>query len=324
MKDLYAIGNSGHEYIVYFIIPGLSPEHFPIAIYHEERGARIISNSIKSWFPYYFVERINYLLIWNRKELSLPEQEAHDWYEKDLDSIAEHKEELIQICKLFENDEFVGILPIIFEEVSSKDMKQWDYERFLKIASGKSPIAQYMDYKENNLLDENYLAFIKENTNYNAPLVNLLGRLTSNTDAPMDVMLEVFKRRVTVDFDDGIERILFQTAKRCYENMDKNSIYYPFIAEIVEFDDEPYYFAFGGCFFDLGYALEEVGMMDEAMIAYENAIMRNNMEIEEFHIDAFEALKRIATNMNDENYVDYLENYNSYIEGDPWEVEDEE
>ncbi|WP_160689057.1 hypothetical protein [Clostridium sp. C2-6-12] len=319
VKEIYSIGNSGHDYIVYLIIPGVSPEQYPIAIYNEENMcAKIISDSIKNWFPCYLVEKINDLLKDYDGFLKHPVEWSENFAERDLDSIGKYKALICESCKVFDNKPFIEALPEIFEVLQAKDISKWDYLKYLKLAAISSPLGQFIELKEKSIPKEDYVAFIKQNSHYNAPIFSQfkmktkLGEMIARGDEiegiPLEIALEVFKRRQVIDFGAGDKggEILFLAAARCFEEMDKNSVYYPFIQEIAEFEEEHYNFLFSEWFYDLGNVLKKSGNIEEAVVAYENAIAFCSCENEEFHEDAFEALKSLVPHIKDENYVAYL------------------
>lgn len=332
VKEIYAIGNSGHDYIVYLIIPGVSPEQYPIAIYSENNMcAKIISDSIKNWFPCYLVEKINELLKDYDGFLKRPVEWSENFAERDLDSIEKYKELICESCKVFDNKPFMEALPEIFEILHAKDINKWDYLKFLKLATSGSTLGQFIELNEKSIPKEGYLAFIKENPHYNAPIFSqfkiktkfgeMMVRWDEIGSIPLEIALEVFKRRQVIDFGAGDKggEILFLAEARCFEEMDENSVYYPFIQEMAEFEEDYYNFLFSDWFYDLGNALKESRKIEEAIIAYENAIAFCSCENEEFHEDAFESLKSLAPHIKDENYVAYLL---SYPDGDE-EDEDE-
>ena len=120
MDDLYSIGASGHDYLVFLPKPKKTVEQYPIALFNEERGtSRVIASSIKNWFPCYLAARVDDLLhAYCESDDAAVKKQAGD----DLDALYADRVKIEKFAAEFGSKQFAKVLPSIFESVKKKSL----------------------------------------------------------------------------------------------------------------------------------------------------------------------------------------------------------
>ncbi|SFB72515.1 WGR domain-containing protein, predicted DNA-binding domain in MolR [Flexibacter flexilis DSM 6793] len=306
VESIYSIGSTGHNHLVKCILPEVDPQHYPIAIYSEEEGtSKVIAATIETWFPSYLIYRVNNLMeyYWHCEKNGY--LDSAEFTIKDLNNILEFRENITAICKDFDNENFLYILPNLFKTIETKSKDQWNYKEYLKIAEKGSVISKYIALEQNSSEVELSQFFI-ENKTFNAAIFALF---KPNTVVKQEIALEVFKRRLNHDFGNSSEiiNLIINCANSCNSYISKDSPYKPLLEIIVSKSDNN--IIFSDEFFELGKRLKKAELYNEAISAFENAMYFSTGENEEFHFNAFKALKGIAKKINDKAYEKYISKY---------------
>lgn len=324
---LYSVGNSGHDFLVHCILPGVCPDHYPIAVFSEEEGvAQVISASITTWFPSFLVHRVNELLChyWLCQRGGSLKSAALTL--ESLSSIVENRALIGQICREFNSEAFLAKLDEVFAAIQARDVSAWTYEAFYRAAEAESSIGRFFDLKQRDASDAAYVELVRSCPEYNFPLFDrclsgnhtLRSRRTVDVHKaklPPDLAIEVFSRRLSIDFGNtsDIARVVTIAARSCVGAIGEASPYFEMVREVQEHQGNYVDLLLAEASLDLGKRLEQQDLLREAATAFENAVFFTSVEREEFNAVAFGRLCEVAERLGDDEYEAYLAAYGESI-----------
>jgi hypothetical protein len=303
IDDMYSIGSSGHDYLVFLPMPKLTVEQYPIALFNEESGtSRIIGSSIKTWFPCYLVSRVDQLLrIYAQSE----DEEEKIQADEDLDALLADKVKIAKFAEEFPNKAFLKMLPALFEAVSKKSLSGWDNAAMHRAADGGSYIDDFNDLASAKMTAASVKAFIKKNPLCRSVFAALVSEDGSAPLLDKETALKIISSSVTSDLGsrDDIYRVLraAATVLRTDEAYEES----PFAGLVDELCDseDPCIAHF---YYEAGISLANDGDLPAALACYENAIFFSWAEEGSFHGEAFDEICYLAQEIGDKNYLSFI------------------
>jgi hypothetical protein len=318
VDDLYSIGASGHEYLVFAVQPNLPVDRYPIAVFNEENGTSIvIASSIKNWFPCYLVDRINQLVVTYRGE----DEEEKALAESGLSALALNRAKIEKFAEEFANRDFQQALPAIFDAVAKKG-EGWNYAASHRAADGGSCIDDLIDLEQKGSAAA-VKTFIKKNPSCNGA-VRVLHALGGTFDR--ELAEKVLTLSVTLDL--GGRENIYAILKAAAEQMRTDESYEEsplagLIDELCDSEDP----CIAHFYYEAAISFANDGELLLARACYDNAIFFSWAEEGSFHCDSFDEICYLAQEIGDKNYLSYIRSLR--FDGDlsddvPDEEEDEE
>ena len=333
MDDLYSIGDSGHEYLVFCPRPGLSVDEYPIAHFNEETGtSRIVASSIKNWFPCYLIHRIDTLfsqLAAEDDEEGLKEEAA-----AALDGILKDRLKIEKFAEEFGNKEFNKLLPKIFDAVKTGSVdKGWDFAGYLRIADGATLLADAVLLERKNAPADKVKAFVKKNPGVHKGIYLLFRdpQTGSVKDCEpeeffsvldKDLANRIISSPVTADLGGRFDIYRILKAAAHFLRQDESYEESPFAGLIDElYDSEDPCIAH--LYYEAGIVFANDGDIERALACCENALFFSWAEEETFYADAFEEIQFLAPEFKDKNYIEFIRSLR-FVDDEPSEEEDDE
>ncbi|MGL4368620.1 MAG: hypothetical protein ACRCUT_02960 [Spirochaetota bacterium] len=338
LDDLYSIGTDGHDYLVFCPQVNTPVDKYPIAVFNEESGtSRIISSSIKNWFPCYLTVRTDALLAAYVQENSDGEQNGEA--AKALAGMLKSRTKIEKFAEEFGNKKFMAVLPEIFDAIRDKvdpDGAAWNFTALYQAAEGSSYVSEAIALEKDGASPAGIRAFIDKYPFYNRG-VYLLFRdkdLCAVADKspeeffPLlddELAIRILSSTVTADMGDkdDISRILKAAAYFLRQNESyEQSPFAGLIDELYDNDDP----CIAHMYYEAGLEYANDGDIARALSCYENAIFFSWIEEESFYSDAFDEIRFLAPEFKDKNYADFIKalRYVDDEAGETGEGEDEE
>lgn len=323
IDDLYSIGASGHDYLVFVAQPKTAVDRYPIALFNEERGtSRIIASSVKTWFPCYLAVRTDALLhVFNESEDADEKKKA----EKELDALYADKVKIEKFAEEFGNKAFLKALPAVFESVSKKSLSSWDFAALHRIADGGSYLDDCIDLQNGKAAGAAIKTFVKKYPRYNGiiPFLAANAEQAGKSAFDKETAMRVFSSPVTSDLGgrDAIYAILRLAASAL--RVDESYEETPFAGLVDELCDceDPCIAHF---YYEAGIDFANEGDLLCALSCYENAIFFSWAEEGSFHAEAFDEICYLAQEIDDKNYLSFIRSLHFEGEADDEELAGEE
>lgn len=325
IDDLYSIGSSGHDYLVFIAQPKAVVDKYPIALFNEERGtSRIIASSVRTWFPCYLAVRIDELLHQYNESQDADEKKQAG---KNLDALLADKLKIEKFVDEFNNKAFCKALPAIFKVVSEKSLTSWDYTAVHRVADGGSYLDDCADMQNGKVPAAAVKAFLKKYPRFNG-IIPFLASTAAKTGAPAfdkETAMRIFSSPVTSDLGgrDDVYNILRLAAFALRVDEDYEET--PFAGLVDELCDceDPCIAHF---YYEAGIAFANEGDLLCALSCYENAMFFSWAEEGSFHAEAFDEICYLAQEIDDKNYLSFIRSlhFEGGADDDLSDVEDEE
>ena len=318
MDDLYSIGDSGHDYLVFLPKAKVPVEQYPIALFSEEEGtSRIIASSIKNWFPCYLVTRVDSLLHAYNESEDADEKKAA---EKALGALFADRVKVEKFTAEFGNKGFQKLLPELFDAVKAKALSSWNFAQMHRAADGGSYLDECIDAAAGKLTSASVKAFLKKHPGYAGLVPSLVAADGSAPLLDKEIALQVIGMSVTSGFGsrDDIYRILRAAAAvlRTDESYEETH-FAGLVDELCDCEDP----CVAHFYYEAGISFANDGDLMAALACYENAIFFSWAEEGSFHGEAFDEICYLAQEIGDKNYLAFMRSIR--FEGD-LDEEDEE
>ena len=322
MDDLYSIGSSGHDYLVFLPRPKKTVEQYPIALFNEERGtSRIIASSIKSWFPCYLVARVDDLL----RAYCGSDADAKKQAGEDLDALYADKIKIEKFAAEFPGKQFQKLLPSVFESVKKKSLSGWDYAAAHRAADGGSWIDEVIDASSVKLAAAAVKAFAKKHPGCTGLVPYLVAEDGSAPLIDKHTAIGIFSSPVTSGLGsrDDIYRILRAAAAVLRTDDSYEETHYAgLVDELCDCEDP----CIAHFYYEAGISFANDGDLLTALACYENAIFFSWAEEGSFHGEAFDEICYLAQEIGDKNYLSFIRSlrYEGGLEEEDEEAADDE
>jgi len=305
---LMSYGTTGHSHIV--MVPQIDKpiEEWPIAFYDDDHGtAYIISSSIKTWLPAYFIFKVSeWYPAYLRHGNSVP------WISEVFDSWKKNKKHIVKQGSKYMNDFgafYDGFLATI------KKKGDWNSGERYKLVEPGSFLTEYYEMQTNQSSPEKWKAHILKCPVFNKPLFDRLSTeavQSGDEDADPDLCWEFWNRFLKCDI--AYYKVLPAVVKTIVEKSPKaESPYYSLIERIYSVTAKDPYGNYDGAdgLFLAGREFEKRKEYARAVRCFENSILMNRAETGTYHEDAYEHILVNAGKICHPHYRAYLEETSS-------------